>query len=191
MAEIGHGLLAFFTEGRSRQFVLRFGFEDRIAFKLSRCVKRALERGLLDEEIIDKKLTTHINGDDFRFLLQIRHLYGFSGVWFKETRRPLIRQFDAIVELFGLRAGGLVRQHEQLRVIRHDLAREHILLTKLRHQDLRVGVPIPIIENVDEPIRRLKAIGIRYRIAFIENEAALPRLAFIFGQPRTHVRALR
>ena len=102
----------------------------------------------------------------------------------------MIGQFEAVVELLWLRAGGFVGEHEQLRVLRHDLAREHILLAKLRHEDLRVGVAIPIIEDMNEAVGGFEAIGIGHRIALIKQQSAFPRLAFVFGQPRAHMRAL-
>ena len=121
---------------------------------------------------------------------EVGHGHGRIRGRIAESRRPDIGQFDAVVEFFRLRAGGLVRPHEQLRVLRHDLAREHVLLAEFCHQDLCVRVPVPVIEDVNQAVRCLEAIGIRHRVALIQQQTAFPRLAFVLRKPRAHVHAL-
>ena len=105
-------------------------------------------------------------------------------------RRPLVRQLDTVIE-DRLRPGCLIGEHQQLRVLRDEFAGEHIFLAELGQQNLRVGVPVPIIEDVNETVWCLEAVGIGDGRTFIEQQAALPRFAIIIGKIGRHVRALR
>ena len=58
---------------------------------------------------------------------------------------------------------------------------QDILFAELRQQNLRVGVAIPIVENVDESVGRLETVGIRNRRTFIQQQSAFPCLALVVG----------
>ena len=153
-------------------------------------VKRAFQVGALDEEIIHEQLPADVDGDHLRRTLQIRHRHRLGGVGIEPPRRPLQREFDAVVE-DRLRTGRFVRQHLQLRVRRDELARQHIFLAELRQQDFRVGVAVPVVEDVDQAVRAPGSRRDRRRsTAFIEQQAAAPGLAIVVGEKRRHVRPL-
>ena len=52
-------------------------------------------------------------------------------------------------------------------------------------------MPVPVVEDVNETVRGLEAVGIGDGVALVEHEAALPGLALVLRKPRAHVGALR
>ena len=60
---------------------------------------------------------------------------------------------------------------------------EDVVLGETRHEDLTVASAVAIIGNVDRAVGCLEAVGVGYALAFVENEAALPALALVVGQP--------
>jgi hypothetical protein len=64
-------------------------------------MKRAFQITALDEEIINEELPSHVDGDHFRWLLQIWHNHWFGGALIPSPWWPNIRQHNPIVE--GLR----------------------------------------------------------------------------------------
>ena len=62
-------------------------------------VKCAIERGLLNQKIVDEKLPADVNRNHRRRIGQVRRRHRFSR---RPTprRRPLVRQFDTVVQSF-------------------------------------------------------------------------------------------
>lgn len=83
--------------------------EHRIALPVLSPVERPRQRGLLDQEVIDEQLATHVDIDDCRRRGQVRNAHRLArelpAVW-----GPSLRQDDPVVEQFTsctLRYGGM------------------------------------------------------------------------------------
>ena len=74
--------------------------DDGILFAIDRLVESALQRGFLNKEIVDKELTAHIDGNNIREIIQIRHRHRVSRNC-TIIRRPLLRQLDTIIKGFA------------------------------------------------------------------------------------------
>ena len=119
-----------------------------------------------------------------------------------ERARPDARKFhtDGVADkLSGLGRSRGPRPFLAASAMAHELAQshhaacvsscDHILLAKRRHEDVAVGRAIVVVDDADEAIGRLIAIGVGHTVAFIEHETATPSLAVVFGEISGEVRA--
>jgi len=54
-----------------------------------------------------------------------------------------------------------------------------IFLAKRRHQDFAIGRPLVVVDDANDPVAALHAIGIGHVLAFIDHESAEPGFAIV------------
>ncbi len=91
--------------------------EDGTGLMIGREMMRALERRILDEEIVHEQLTSDIDGNDFGRELQIRWLGERSAREFLWMRWPVVRQDDAVGQRLRCKGCGSEKQKEKRQLI--------------------------------------------------------------------------
>ena len=67
------------------------------------------------------------------------------------------------------------------------LSGQDVLLAEAGQQNLTVGGAVAIVGNVKRALGRLEAIGIGNPRPVVKNQAALPGVSIIFGQPNAQL----